>query len=366
MMFKSSIAAASTALLFAQQSTAAGFSATNTLSVYWGQNSYGQGSGSLAQQSLATYCSNVVVDVVNMAFVVKINSGKGGQPEINFANSGSQCTIFPGTNLWDCGAIGEDIKTCQQKYKKTVLLSIGGAGYTEAGFSSAANASASADLLWNMFGPVNSSSPALRPFHDAVVDGFDLDPEQKNNFFRAFGLRLRSIMDAASPSAGKPFYLTAAPQCPYPDASIDPMLNDFRGGVYFDAIYIQFYNNPSCDLSSFNASTGNTQKGFNLATWQNWASNGSANKNVKLFVGAPAATGGAHSGYLTAAQMKNVINYSKQFPNFGGVMAWDASQAYSNKPWLGDVKTNLNNAAKGTKLRKRGVPSWKKTAEIEE
>ncbi|CAK3912536.1 glycoside hydrolase family 18 [Lecanosticta acicola] len=358
-------AAASTALLLAHQTTAAGFSATNTLSVYWGQNSYGQNSGALAQQGLASYCQNAAIDVINMAFVVKINSGKGGQPEINLANSGVNCTIFNNTNLWDCGPIGADIKTCQKTYNKTILMSIGGAAYTEAGFSSANNATAAANLMWNMFGPVNSSSPALRPFHDAVVDGFDLDPEQKSNYFRAFGLQLRALMNA---NTSKPWYLTTAPQCPYPDPNIDPMLNDPRGGVPFDAVYIQFYNNPSCDLSSFNASlpTTSSQPNCNLATWNAWAQKNSANKNVKLFVGAPAAPGAANTGYLTAAQLQKVIAYGKGFSNFGGVMVWDASQAYANQPWLGNVKTDLNGAAakKQKRRRRRGEGAfWRRRGE---
>lgn len=47
---------ASTGLLLAQ-GTAAAFNAADNVAVYWGQNSYNQAEGDLAQQSLADYCA---------------------------------------------------------------------------------------------------------------------------------------------------------------------------------------------------------------------------------------------------------------------------------------------------------------------
>lgn len=367
------------------------------------------------------------IDVIPMSFLVQMTTGQGGQPVINLANAGNNCTLFPDSQLLDCPQIGEDIKTCQDKYNKTVLLSIGGATYTEGGFASEDAAVKAADLIWATFGPANSSvsnnitvptnmtsstagapisthdglnrtvaaaaatptqtldydpqdplwavsllakltqttgakvdvstkadastlktktlktssarktvypvaslktsattlkmktqkikqkktstiyetstdyatnsrvstvvdatgtrfvppgkaystskdastttqtavalspkirtvnydgthnfrrqstSPAaaLRPFHDAAVDGFDLDIEATGQNFPAFANRLRQLMDAEKKASktDKNFYLTAAPQCPYPDLNNDAMLN---GGVSFDAVS----NNP--------------------------------------------------------------------------------------------------------------------------
>lgn len=268
---------------------------------------------------------------------------------MNYANSGNVCVKFPGTNLWDCPTYEDDIKTCQQTYGKTILVSIGGPGYDEAGFKDKQSAENAATLLWKMFGPVDPSSNALRPFHNASVDGFDIDVEQKNNYFRAFGLKMRALMNA---DTSKKYYLTAAPQCPYPDASLNPLLNDPNGGVPFDAVFVQFYNNPGCDLRSFTTGTS-TQKNFNFQTWHNWATKNSANKGVKIFLGVPGGqTGGA--GYKTAAQLKPIINYCKGFSSFGGVMAWDASQAYANKPFLNDVKTTLKAVSKSKRSGHKG------------
>lgn len=67
-----------------------------------------------------------------------------------------------------------------------------------------------------------------------MVSGFsiDLDLEQGNsNGFPAFVNQLRTRMNAAS----KKYYITGAPQCPYPDAVIGNTLN----AVGFDAVYVQ-------------------------------------------------------------------------------------------------------------------------------
>jgi len=329
--------AASAALL---QGVHAGFSASSAsnVAVYWGQNSYGASSGDLEQQSLATYCANTDIDIIPMAFLYQITSGEGGEPVINFANSGNDCTTFSGTELLDCPDIGSDITTCQTTYGKTILLSIGGATYTEGGFTSTDAATSAADQIWAMFGPVQSGSSALRPFGDAVVDGFDFDFETTVSNMIPFGQELRSLMDAAT---DKSYYLTAAPQCPYPDAADGPML---AGEVYFDAIFVQFYNNY-CGVQSYVAGT-TTQNNFNFDTWDTWASSSSLNPNVKVFLGVPADTTAAGSGYEPLTTLEPVIEYCQTFASFGGVMMWDASQAYANTGFLDGVKSTLTSASK--------------------
>jgi chitinase len=48
-----------------------------------------------------------------------------------------------------------------------------------------------------------------------------------------------------SSSAKKTYYLSSAPQCPLPDASNPlPML------LLCDFVWVQFYNNPSCEIGS--------------------------------------------------------------------------------------------------------------------
>lgn len=223
-----------------------------------------------------------------------------------------------------------DIKTCQSTYGKTILLSIGGATYTEGGFSSSSAAVSAANNIWAMFGPVTSG--VNRPFGTAVVDGFDFDFESTTSNMASFAQQLRTLADAAG---GKKYYLSAAPQCPYPDAADNDML---AGAISFDFIMVQFYNNY-CGIQSFVVGSS-TQNNFNFATWDNWAKTVSKNKSVKVLLGIPANTG-AGAGYQTGSTLAAVITYCKQFSSFGGVMMWDMSQLYANSGFLSQVVADL-------------------------
>jgi chitinase len=228
-----------------------------------------------------------------------------------------------------------DIAECQSTYGKTILLSVGGATYTEGGFSSSAAAVTAATNLWSIFGPdTGSSSP--RPFGQSVIDGFDFDFESGVQNMVPFANQLRSLMTASSASTGKQYLLTAAPQCPYPDAADGAML---AGAVYFDAIWIQFYNNY-CGLPSY-AAGASTQNNFNFATWDNWAKTVSLNPNVKIILGIPGSSTAAGSGYESGSTLASIISYCKSFSSFGGVMIWDMSQVYSNAGFLSQVSSDL-------------------------
>ncbi|KAG5970179.1 hypothetical protein E4U58_000637 [Claviceps cyperi] len=88
--------------------TMAGFASSSAqgIAVYWGKNSYGQGSGPLAQQRLGQYCANSDIGIVSVAFMNGITP-----PITNFANAGDNCTAFPGApNVLKCPQIEEDIK----------------------------------------------------------------------------------------------------------------------------------------------------------------------------------------------------------------------------------------------------------------
>ncbi|KAH8808182.1 glycoside hydrolase family 18 protein [Xylogone sp. PMI_703] len=304
-------------------------SSTNNVAIYWGQNSINQGTGPNAQQRLSHYCANSEIDIIPLGFLLALNN-----PLLNLANAGDNCTAISGSQLFSCPQLAEDIPACQA-LGKTIMLSIGGAGYSEGGFSSSSAAVTSANNIWKLFGPVTAG--ATRPFGNAVVDGFDFDFESTVSNMQPFASQLRSLMDSATNAGGKKYYLSAAPQCPYPDAADDQMLN---GGVFFDFIYVQFYNNY-CAVNSFVAGAS-TQNNFNFATWDNWAKTGSANKNVKVFLGAPGNTGAANGGqYVSAATLGPIISYSKQFSSFGGVMFWDMSQVYANSGFLDTVVSEL-------------------------
>jgi chitinase len=144
------------------------------------------------------------------------------------------------------------------------LLSFGGASYAEGGIPSADLARSTADKIWAMFGPPQDGYKEagyrfLRPFGYASVDGFDFDVEAANQNLGVFGNRLKWNMDQYTNTApvgagrGRKFYLTAAPQCPFPEKyNADVLAN-----VPLDAVFVQFFNNecggtfPVVFLTSF-------------------------------------------------------------------------------------------------------------------
>ncbi|KAF7857162.1 hypothetical protein EAF04_009403 [Stromatinia cepivora] len=298
-------------MLASLPSAFAGFSTTasDNVAIYWGQGPN--------QGTLASYCSNAGFDIIPIAFLISIN-----KLTVNVGNA-------------DPTQVGKDIVTCQGM-GKTILLSIGGATYTENELSSSDAATTAAKNVWAAFGPKTSSS-TTRPFGDAVVDGFDFDIETQGlTHLDVFAQELRTLSDAET---SKKYYLTAAPQCPYPDQSDKSFL---QGAVSFDAVFVQFYNND-CGLNKF-VKGSTTQSAFNMATWDTWASTTSKNKNVKVFVGIPGSSSAATVGYIDQATLTDVITYSKTFKSFGGVMAWDMVTLIGNSGYL----ANINKALGGT------------------
>ncbi|RAL60939.1 hypothetical protein DID88_010037 [Monilinia fructigena] len=265
-------------------SAIAGFdpASQSNIAVYWGQNSYGQGTGDFVQQRLSHYCEKP-------------------------------------TSL-----------RVRKTYGKTILLTIGGATYSEGGFTSDAAAITGANNVWSWFGPYNPN--VARPFGTAVIDGFDMDFESGNLNLPAFANQLRSLMNA---NKSKTWILSAAPQCPYPDAADGPML---AGAVSFDVVWVQFYNNY-CGVQSY-VPGAYSQNSFNFETWDTWAKTVSLNPNVRIMLGIPANTG-AGSGYISTADLEGVITYSKTFSSFGGVMVWEITQLYANPGYLDAIDKNL-------------------------
>ncbi|KAF5392182.1 hypothetical protein D9757_001373 [Collybiopsis confluens] len=307
------------ALLLSASCTLAAFnpSGNTNLVAYWGQDSYGATHSSDTanfQTNLAHYCQDDTVDVFPLAFV-DVFFGIGGVPEINFANSCNDVddAVFPGTDLANCQFMAADIQTCQAA-GKIVTLSMGGATGA-ATFTSDAQARVS-QTLSGIF-----SWEDLR-----VLDGLDLDIEGGGSTgFAAFVTRIRSHAAGAS----KPYYISAAPQCPFPDAFLGPILN----AVGFDFVYVQFYNN-FCELS--------VPSQYNFAQWDNWAKTTSPNRNVKIYVGAPASPTAANNGYVPPATLAGILQSTKaQFSSFGGAMLWDISQAFANGRYDQSAKSAL-------------------------
>ncbi|KAI7891555.1 class III chitinase [Mucor mucedo] len=300
---------------------------------YWGQNSYGAANGndpSGWQQPLKFYCDDDSVDVLPISFLTTF-FGVGGEPQINLANycNSVDNATFPGTGLANCQNIAPEIEYCQKK-GKLITLSLGGAT-GGAGFQSDAQATAFADTIWNLF---LGGSSKTRPFGDAVLDGIDLDIEGGGpNYYVTFLNKLNTYFKSSS----KKYYVTAAPQCVYPDANLQTALN----GYPFDAVYVQFYNNP-CGLQNYNSPSQ-----WNFGTWDIWARTISPNPDVKIYIGAPASASAAGGGYVPAdTLLKIALATRAAFPSFGGVMFWDASQAHKNNQIDAAMKNGMKSGKK--------------------
>ncbi|KAG2226919.1 hypothetical protein INT45_010198 [Circinella minor] len=301
----------------------------NNVVSYWGQNSYGAANPNNPQgwqKSVRFYCDDNTIDMFPIAFLTTFFS-TGGKPTINLANecNSSDNSTFPGTQLANCTGLQEDIKYCQTK-GKALTLSLGGAT-GGAGFQSDAQAQQFADTVWNDF---LGGSSNTRPFGDAVLDGIDLDIEGGgSNHYPAFLQKLKSHFD----SSNKKYYVTAAPQCVYPDANLDSTMNQFP----MDAIFVQFYNNP-CGLQTYGQA-----RNWNFGIWDYWAKHVSPNPNVKVYIGAPAASTAAGGGYVSFDTLQKIITETRSsFSSFGGVMFWDTSQAYQNGRLDQGIKNLLN------------------------
>ncbi|TKY61306.1 Basic endochitinase [Spatholobus suberectus] len=270
--------------------------------VYWGQNE--------KEGSLAETCNSGLYKIVNIAFLSKFGSGQ--QPQINLAG---HCD--PTSN--GCKILSKDINNCQKRGIK-VMLSIGGGspGYS---LSSAEDAKNVADYIWNNFLGGKSSS---RPLGDAVLDGVDFDIEVGGGeaFYGVFARRL-----SQHSKGGRKVYLTAAPQCPFPDQHQKGALST---GL-FDYVWIQFYNNGPCQFDSSNPTS--FQK-----SWNQWISSIRARK---IYVGLPASPSAASSGFVpTQTLITQVLPFVKRSGKYGGVMLWDRS-ADKQTGYSSNIKGNV-------------------------
>ncbi|KAL6971973.1 Acidic endochitinase [Sarracenia purpurea var. burkii] len=270
------------------------------IAIYWGQNG---NEGTLAQT-----CATGKFPYVIVAFLYKF--GNGQTPDINLAG---HCD--PTNN--GCAVVGNDIKACQTRGTK-VILSIGG-GVGSYYLASEADAKSVATYIWNNFLGGSSSS---RPLGNAVLDGVDFDIEGGTT--RYWDSLARYLSEYSK--LGKKVYLTAAPQCPFPDAYLGNALNT---GL-FDYVWVQFYNNPPCQYTS-----GNTKN--LLDSWKQWTTSVNARS---IFLGLPAASQAAGSGFIPANVLTSqILPEIKKSAKYGGVMLW--SKYY-------DDQTGYSSAIKGS------------------
>lgn len=154
------------------------------------------------------------------------------------------------------------------------------------------------------------------------MDGFDIDNENHNTtYYQTFAKALRQQYLS---DENNTYYISAAPQCPRPDQSI-PM----GAMVEADFVWVQFYDNPECNLDSdgFQAS---------FAGWSaDLASNSTTPGKPRLYIGALSTAG---SGYVVGSGLETIVSQARELytSNFGGVMLWDGTEAMDNVDQYGD------------------------------
>ncbi|XP_047983757.1 acidic endochitinase-like [Salvia hispanica] len=251
------------------------------ISIYWGQNGN--------EGTLAATCAKGNFEYVIIAFLSSF--GNNQKPMLNLAG---HCDPY---TQGSCTVLTSNITSCQRMGVK-VLLSIGGGagGYT---LTSSQEATQLASYLWDNF--LGGSSPS-RPLGPAVLDGVDFDIEGGTSHHWD---ELARALYSHGKGSKKKVYLTAAPQCPYPDAWVGGAL---QTGL-FDCVWVQFYNNPPCQYS-----------GDLVGSWKVWTSSVHA---TKIFLGLPAAPAAAGSGFIPVADLKaKVLPAIKGSSKYGGVMLW--------------------------------------------
>ena len=284
---------------------------------------------------LSSLCSNPNVDIVILSFLFSFFDANG-YPSIDFGpgcsgQTSSQADTAPG--LKDCSALAPEIAACQALDKK-VLLSLGGYN-SNTSFTSDTQATAFASTLWDLFGAGDGLDGDLRPFGtDVIIDGFDIDNENHNtDHYETFAIALREQFDT---DASKTYYLSAAPQCPIPDESVP--LGALQQA---DFVWVQFYNNPSCNIDA---------PGFqqSFKAWSDLLASGTQVRGPRFFIGV-AGFEGAGSGYVKGSGLGTRVRSARGLyvENFGGVMLWDGSEAALNVDqygvnYLGYAKSALH------------------------
>ncbi|KAK1564328.1 hypothetical protein Q3G72_000718 [Acer saccharum] len=256
-----------------------GNSNAGVISLYWGQ---GENEGILGD-----ICVSGNYAIVILAFLVEF--GNDRTPLINLSG---HCD--PTNN--GCTRLSRDIKACQTWGVK-VMLSIGSGGGN-----------------YSLSSANDARQSKSRPLGDAVLDGIDFDIVAGTN--QHWDELARALSEF---SQQKKVYLSAAPQCPFPDA----WLGDALGTGLFDYVWVQFFNNPPCQYSD---NTDNLKN-----SWNQWASNLSSGQ---VFLGLPAAPEFAPAGgYIQPdALAYEVLPSIKKSPKYGGVMLWSSKfvQDYSS------------------------------------
>jgi chitinase len=110
-----------------------------------------------------------------------------------------------------------------------------------------------------------------------------------------------------------------------------------------DFVYVQFYNNPPCEIGSANFNTS-------IQQWSTALEASTLSPKPRLYLGAPAWSAAGPVAYEHIGSPEGMQGIAKgveamQLVNFGGVMFWSGPEAMQNteggKDILGWTKAGL-------------------------
>lgn len=194
----------------------------------------------------------------------------------------------------------------------------------------------------------------MRPFGDAIVDGFDLDIESivggdvtTADLSAGYSSLVSDLRIFFENDTSKDYYISGAPQCVVPDAH----LADAIETASFDFLFVQFYNTEQCSARSYfdHAYGGGDSNNITFAAWVNFVQAHAANKNTKIYLGLPASTTAANDAamYLNVTEAREIIAaFQCEYPSaFGGAMIYEATASEANPfggvPYLDVVKKGM-------------------------
>ncbi|KAK4154825.1 glycoside hydrolase superfamily, partial [Chaetomidium leptoderma] len=298
--------------------------ATPAVNIYWGQSGP-------SSDRLRSHCDSAGFEYVTVGFVNQSPEQDRSALKYPGSDFASHCISAKYTDgngvdsalLSQCGQIAADVRYCQKKGKK-VLLSIGGEwkeSKTNYAISNTAEGVYFANFIWGAFGPKQPTWTKARPFDDYygadkgdehfVFDGFDFDIEHKFKDQSGYIAMVNKLRALTQTDKSRKYLITAAPECPLSDQYFK--MKDIIQQCQFDALFVQFYNNPDCGgvkNNNFDAWAAHVKK--------------TASKDAKIFIGLPGSRDAAGSGYLAPSEAYTLLNQHKNKPAFGGVMVWDA------------------------------------------
>lgn len=281
------------------------------LVVYWDNEDGGY-------NSLSDICNNSPANIIVLSFINAFGYGQDLQYSLGSCSQSGE----------GCQDLGNQIRECDSK-GKTIFVSLGGSDGSY-GLQDDNDAEDVAQKIYSTFlDPSNSVFGG-----NTIVHGIDFDVEQSTGNDQSYIALIKKLKELY-PGV----LISAAPECPWDESNDELKIEKqhishalLSYDIHFDYLFVQFYNNEVCQPTT-------SGKDGNVFNWDKWNSYGKDHSS-SILLGIPASKHAANEdAYLNEQDFKKYLGQIDSSSNFGGVMLWDADQAYKNKKVLTDGST---------------------------